>query len=198
MSEADADAGKGLTERQRKWFASVRASLETSTGRSLEDWVALARTCPETGPRKRAAWLKAEHGLGVNYASYVLGEAFPSEALGWDDPDGLRAALWADAGSRAILERLEAIADETEGVTTGQRKGYTAWSRAVQFAAARPLKSGRALLGLKLAPDASPRLSPPTRKESWSERLTAVVESAAPEAVDEEIARLFRAAAENG
>jgi hypothetical protein len=198
MSGEKTRAAQGLTERQQKWFASVRASLEASTGRPLQDWVALARTCPETAPRKRKAWLKAEHGLGVNYASYVLAEAFPSDAPGWDDPDRLRALLWSEAGSRAILERLDAIADGTEGVAAGQRKTYTAWSRAVQFAAARPLKGGRARLGLKLDPDVSPRLSAPTRKESWSERLTGVVDLDGPHAVDDEIGRLFRAAAERG
>lgn len=198
MSGSEARHAVGLTERQQKWFASVRASLEKTTGRTLEDWVALARTCPETAPRKRTAWLKAEHGLGVNYASYVLGEAFPSDAPGWDDPAALKAALWSDPNARATLEALEAVAGRTGGVTTGQRKTYTAWSRTVQFAAARPLKGGRALLGLKLEPDASPRLSAPTRKESWSEQLTVTVELASPKEVDAEIERLFRAAAERG
>jgi len=36
------------------------------------------------------------------------------------------------------------------------------------------------------------------RKESWSERLTAVIELDGPGAVNDEIARLFAAAAENG
>ena len=32
-----------LTERQQKWFASVRAGLERDTGRSLTEWVEIAR-----------------------------------------------------------------------------------------------------------------------------------------------------------
>jgi len=195
MGEAN---GSGVTARQRKWFASVAESLPRTTGRSVEDWVAIARACPETTPRKRQAWLKAEHGLGVNYASYVLMQAFPSEGPGWDDPEALRAALWKEPAGRAILDALVAAAAPLEGVVVGQRKGYTPFSREVQFAAARPLKGGRALLGLKLDPAASPRLSPPQRRESWSERLTAVVELDAPEAVDGEIARLLALAWEQG
>jgi hypothetical protein len=53
-------------------------------------------------------------------------------------------------------------------------------------------------LGLKLEPNVSPRLSPSVRKESWSERLTAVVELDTPDQVDAEIARLFALAAERG
>lgn len=195
MGEAN---GSGMTARQRKWFDSVRESLPRTTGRSLEDWVAIARACPETTPRKRQAWLKAEHGLGANYASYVLMQAFPAEGPGWDDPEGLRAALWKEPAGRAILDALIAAAAGLDGVTVGQRKGYTPFSRQVQFAAARPLKGGGALLGLKLDPAASPRLSPPARRESWSERLTATVELDAPGDVDAEIARLLAAAWEQG
>lgn len=198
MTGSKAHHAPGLTARQEKWFASVRASLESSTGRTLGEWVAVARTCPETGPKKRVAWLKAEHGLGLNYASYVLDEAFPADAPGWDDPAGLRVRLWAHPASLAVLEALERVVADTEAVVTGQRKTYTAWSRTVQFAAARPLKGGRVLLGLKLEPGASARLNPPTRTESWSERLTAVVELGGPEAVDAEVKRLFRTAAERG
>ena len=110
----------------------------------------------------------------------------------------LRAALWKDAASLAVLEAVEGVAAGVDGVVQGQRKGYTSFSRAVQFAAARPLKGGRALLGLKLDPAVSPRLSAPARRESWSERLTATAELEAPDRVDAEIARLFALAAENG
>lgn len=199
MADTKTDRDAGLTERQRKWFASVRASLEASTGRTLEDWVAIVRTCPETAPRRRAAWLKSEHGLGQNYAACVLDRAFASGAPGWDEPAALRAALWSDAASLAILQRLETVAAGLgDGLVRSQRKSFTAWSRAVQFAAARPLKGGGARLGLKLEPDASPRLAPNGRSESWSERLTAVADLEAADRVDAEIARLFAAAAARG
>lgn len=189
----------GLTERQRKWFAAVQANLEARTGRSIEAWLEIMKTCPETTPRARAAWLKAEHGVGANHAAHILDAMRPAgEGMGWDDPEGLRAALWKDPESLAVLEAIERIAAPVEGVVSGQRKGYTSFSRAVQFAAARPLKGGRALLGLKLDPSASPRLSPPTRRESWSERLTATVELDGAGQVDGEIARLFALAAVNG
>ena len=133
----------------------------------------------------------------MNRAATVLAEAFPSEAR-WDEPEALRVALWSDPASAAILDRLEQAATALPDLTIGQRKGYTAFSRAVQFAAARPLKGGKALLGLKLEPDASPRLKPPARKESWSERLTAVVELGSPADVDAEVERLLGQAYERG
>ncbi|ADL01689.1 DUF4287 domain-containing protein [Brevundimonas subvibrioides] len=190
--------GPQLTERQAKWFASVQANFEAQTGKPLAAWVEIMKTCPETAHRARAAWLKAEHGLGQNHAAQILDAVRAEGNPGWDEPAELRAALWKDAGSLAIMEAVEAVAAGVEGVMSGQRKGYTAFSRAVQFAAIRPLKGGRALLGLKLEPEASARLSPAVRKESWSERLSAVVELDNAAAVDGEIARLFGAAAERG
>lgn len=187
-----------LTERQKKWFATVQANFEKNTGKPLATWVEIMKSCPETAPRAQAAWLKAEYGVGQNHAAHILDACSPGDSMGWDEPAGLRAALWKDPASLAILEAVERIAATNPAVISGQRKGYTSFSRAVQFAAMRPLKGGRALLGLKLEPEASPRLSPSMRKESWSERLTAVVELGASDQVDDGIARLFALAAERG
>ncbi|MNQ86262.1 hypothetical protein D3C85_1014500 [compost metagenome] len=187
-----------LTERQKKWFATVQANLEKNTGKPLADWIAIMKTCPETAPRAQAAWLKAEYGVGQNHAAQILDACHPADGPGWDEPQALRAALWKDPASLAILEAVERVADGVEGVISGQRKGYTSFSRSVQFAAMRPLKGGRALLGLKLASDVSPRLSPSARRESWSERLTATVELNAVDQVDAETSRLFAQAADNG
>ena len=191
---SDAAEGPGhLTERQRKWFASVREGLARETGKSLEDWVAIARTCSETTPRARLTWLKTHHGLGQNRATYVLSEAFPERRMAWDKPDDLRAALWTDPASTAILEALEAVVAEFEGLITGQRKGFTAWSRAFQFAAAKPVRGGTAVLGLAVSPDTTPRLLEP-KNEGWSERLKGKVALASPAEVDDEVRALLRAA----
>ena len=187
-----------LTERQKKWFATVQANFEKATGKPVADWVEILKTCPETAPKKQSAWLKEVHGIGQNHAAHILDAAKAGDRMGWDEPAELRAALWKDPASMAILEAIERVANDVEGVISGQRKGYTSFSRAVQFAATRPLTGGRALLGLKLDPGASPRLTPAVRKESWSERLTAVVELDDPTQVDNEIGRLFAQAAENG
>ena len=182
-----------LTERQRKWFASVQASLERDTGKTLDQWVEIVRRdCPETKPRARTQWLKAVHGLGVNRAAHILSEAFP-QAGGWDDAAGLRLALWTDPASTAILEALESAVAGLPGLVTGQRKAFTAWSNKVQFAAAKPTKGGTVLLGLAVTPDASPRLSTP-KNEAWSERLKAKLALASPAEVDDEVRALLKAA----
>jgi hypothetical protein len=162
-----------LTEQQKKWFASVRGSLEGETGKSLAEWVAIARTCPETKHRARLAWFKEHHGLLQNRASYVLSEAFPPEA-GWDTPDALKDALWTDPASRAIFAAVEKLVLALPDVVT--------------------LKGGKARLGLAVAPDAGPSLEPAKNNEGWSERLKAVLVLNAPADADARIAALLKAA----
>jgi Domain of unknown function (DUF4287)/Domain of unknown function (DUF5655) len=183
----------GLTERQQKWFASVQASLERDTGKTLDEWVAIAKTCPETGSRKQAAWFKANYGLLQNRAMHVLSVAFPSETGGWAEAETLRNALWTDPASRAILEAVQAAATALPDVVMGQRKQFTAFSREFQFASVKPIKGGKASLGLALTPDADPRLETP-KNEAWSERLKSklLLENAA--AVDASVKALLRQA----
>ncbi len=184
---------QGLTEQQRKWFASLRANLERETGKTLEQWVEIVRReCPETRPKARADWMKATYGLGQNRAANIFAVAYP-EAGGWDDAAGLRAALWTDPASTAILAAVETAVADFPGLVTGQRKGYTAWSHKAQFAALKPVKGGSAVLGLAVTPDASPRLAEP-KNESWSERLKAKLPLASPAEVDAEVKTLLKAA----
>jgi hypothetical protein len=183
-----------LTERQAKYFASMRASFERDTGKTLQAWVEIARACPETGHRARLKWFKDNHGLLQNRASQVLSEAFGS-AMSWQQPEKLIETLWTDPAARSIFDTVDAAARAPGEVIQTARKGFTAWSRKLQFAAAKPVKGGKVMLGLAVEPDASPRLEAP-RNEGWSERLRARVLLVAPDEVDAEIEALLRAACE--
>jgi hypothetical protein len=164
-------ATETLTERQQAWFRSVRDGIERETGRSFDAWVAIARACPEVRPRARLAWFKSEHGLGQNRASIVLASAFP-EIARWGQPEALADALWHDPMAKAIFEAVSATAIALGDVTIGQRNGYTAFSRDVQFAAAKP-RGCTVLLCLALPPQSDPRLTSVTRPIG-SDRLTAM------------------------
>ena len=189
---SQADKPPSMTERQEKWFASILESMERETGKTLEQWVAIARTCPETRPNARKAWFKEHHGLGTNRASIVIGHAFPEKAM-WNKPDDLRGALWADAGSRAILEAVEKAVAGFPGLVIAERKGFTAFSREFQFASMKPVKGGKASLGLALQTDADPRLEPP-KNESWSERLKSKLLLDSPAQVDAGVKALLKRA----
>ncbi|HWA48144.1 MAG TPA: DUF5655 domain-containing protein [Dongiaceae bacterium] len=191
-----AKAASTLTERQRKWFASVQASLERDTGKSLVEWVKIAKTCPETTPRKRAEWLKAKHGLGVNRAAQVLHAAFPEPS--WDDPDLLLVQLWREPEGRAVYDAVaKLVAKEFPDAVIGPRKTFVSFSRKVQFAAILPAKGGKAELGLPLPAGESARLEAAKRRP-WSEPHTAMLVLGGPKEVDAEVKRLLKLAWEKG
>jgi len=182
----------GLTERQQKWFASVQASLERDTGKTIDEWVAIARSCPHDKPKARVDWLREHHGLGVNRCAHVLSVAFPG-GMGWDEPDALRTALWKDPQSEAILQALEKAALALPDTVCGQRKAFTAFSRKVQMAAARPVKGGHAMVGFAVTPDADPRLKP-RGNESWGDRLKGQMLLTSPDEVDASVVALLKQA----
>jgi len=181
-----------LTERQEKWFASVRAGLERDTGKTLAEWVEIAKTCPETGHRAKLKWFKDTHGLLQNRASMVLNEISTS-TMPWSAPSDLIEALWTDPVARAIYDALDAHAMALEGAIRTPRKGYTAWARRFQFAAAKPLKGGALGLGLGVPLDMDPRLEP-RGNQSWSERLPSRLTLSRPAEVDGGVASLLKAA----
>jgi hypothetical protein len=187
-----ADKPSSMTARQEKWFASVLESMERETGKTLDQWVAIAKTCPETKPNARKLWFKEHHGIGTNRAGVILGAAFPDKAM-WSKPDDLRDALWADGDSRAILEAVEKAVADFPGLVAAQRKAFTAFSREFQFASIKPITGGKASLGLALTPDADPRLEAP-KNESWSERLKSKLALASPKEVDASVKALLKAA----
>lgn len=131
----------GMTERQKKWFATVRANFTAQTGRTLGEWVEVMKGCPETGKRAQLAWLKAEHGIGVNHGSHIIDACAPAgQGLGWDDPDGLRAALWNNPASLAILETVEVVARGAMAMASSRAPGRATPPSHARFSSRR---SGR-------------------------------------------------------
>ena len=190
MSQDDLPLPSGMTEQQTRWFSTLRVNLERDTGKTLGEWVEIARTCPEVRPRARAIWMRDQHGLGANRAAQVLSLAFPSDK-NWDNPEGLRASLWHLPESLAVLVAIEARLAPLTPMVSGQRQTFTSFSRKAQFAALRPTKAGGAMLGLAL-PLAEGRVL--RGRESWSERLQSKVELPDSGAVDARIVAWLSAA----
>ena len=181
-----------MTARQERWFASIQESMERETGKTIEDWVAIARSCPETRPGARKVWFKAKHGIGTNRASVILGKAFP-ESAHWAAPDDLRETLWTDPASRAILEAVETAVAAFPDLVSAQRKGFTAFSRDFQFASVKPFKGGKAVLGLAVPYSIHAGLTEP-KNEGWSDRLKAKLLLENPNQVDASVAALLKQA----
>lgn len=175
-----------VTTQQNQWFESVQAGLEKDTQKSLDEWIKIAKTCPETKHKARLDWFRSNHGLGINRASLILSATFKT-GLGWDNPSALLDNLWKTPESRAIYDQVETIAKSLgDDVVTTPRKTFAAFSRRVQFAALRPSRSG-VRLGLALPLADSPNLAKPLSSDSWSDRLTAVQVLSGLDDIDEAV-----------
>lgn len=181
-----------ITERQAQWFKSVEEGIVRDTGKTLDQWARIAKGAPEGGQRAREKWLKETYGIGINRAAAILNRAFP-DSIDWNDPDTVLAQLWKDPAQRAIYDAVAAKVEAMDEVTIGPRKQFVGFSRKVQFAAIMPTKAG-ARLAFALEPDASERLEPRKKSESWSDRLKAVAVLTSVKDVDKEIVRLLKAA----
>src|SRR5579864_446779 len=52
-------------------YQSSLTALRQKTGRTLEEWIQLVQKKGPATEKERRAWLKAEHGLGMNYAGWI-------------------------------------------------------------------------------------------------------------------------------
>ncbi len=136
-------------------IASQIANLEAKTGRSLADWIDIARTTGDgSAPTHRAIIerLKADHGLGHGYANLVATRALaPPDQPGGED----LVASWY-AGPKAALRPLhDAVVAVVAGfgpdVEHAPKKAYLSLRRRKQFAMVGPGPGGRLEIGLNLA-----------------------------------------------
>jgi predicted transport protein len=137
-------------DRLQKYFASLEANIAQATGKTVAQWVKIAKTCPETKPRARLAWFKAKHGLGQNRASLILWRAFGGNALGEEDPNTLMDALFAKfAEQRPLYDKVAAFVTKLGPGTLSPRKSYVALYHLKQYGAIKPNKQGL-MIGLAM------------------------------------------------
>lgn len=173
--------------------ASMIANLEARTGRSLEEWLALARASGQAKHGALVSWLKAEHGLGHGYANLVAHKTFASDA-GSSDDAALMEAMFAGpkAAMKPAYDKVAAIIAGLDGAQFAPKKGYVSFRRNKQFGLAQPSTKDRLDLGLNLK-----GVEPAGRLEasgSWNAMVTHRVRIAAAEAVDAEVEGWIRQA----
>ena len=92
---------------------SLIAGMKQKTGRSLDEWVQLAKKHGPAGEKERAAWLKGEHGLGTNYAGWIAGRSLGKTGATDSADEYLQAAPdYVDKMFAGPKEHLRAIYDE--------------------------------------------------------------------------------------
>jgi hypothetical protein len=125
-------------------------SLEQTTGRSVEDWLATVEGLDLQRHGEILAALKRDHGLSHGYANML---ALVATGYGHQGADELVAGLFA--GSRAdlrpIYDRvLEVVGDLGDDVEIAARKTMVSFRRGKQVACFTPMSAKRVGLGVNL------------------------------------------------
>jgi len=174
--------------------ASWMASLAAKTGKTIDEWIPIARATGVEKHSELVARLKADHGLTHGYANTIALKARASDA---GSMDGAELVEQMFAGPRAavrpIYDRVMAQAAGLGGdVELAPKKGYMSLRRKKQFALVQPSTKERVDLGLSLKgePPAG-RLEP---AGSWNAMVTHRVRLSSEAEVDAEVAAWLRAA----
>jgi hypothetical protein len=184
-----------MPDSANKWSQGVKANLEAATGKSLTEWIRIAKACPHESVNDRLNWLRQKHGLKMARAGTVLEAAFGTSLFGDDDPvalvDGLFGKSFAD--QRGIYDVVAQFAVKLGDVTISPRKSYIPFYRKTTFASLRPSKLGLQVgLAFKALPK-SQRLEP-VKNLGGGERISHAVVLANPRAFDSAAKALLRQA----
>ena len=132
--------------------ATMIANLKTKTGKSLDQWAAIAAKSGKSKHGEIVSYLKSAHELGHGYANLVAHTLLKSDAGSISQTTDLVAAAFA--GDKAALKPIyDAIIKTLDGFgpfEIAPKKGYVSLRRAKQFALAQPSTKTRLDLGLQL------------------------------------------------
>ena len=132
--------------------AAMVANLKEKTGKTLEQWVGIARKSGLARHGEIVKHLKGEHGLTHGYANLVALKTL-EPAGGAAGGDDLVAAQYAGkkAALRPIYDRLVAeLGKLGQDVEIAPKKTYVSVRRSKQFALIQPSTATRVDLGLQL------------------------------------------------
>jgi hypothetical protein len=140
----------------QKWVAE----LKEKTGRSLEEWIALAKKEGPKEDKARQAWLKSKHKLGTNSAWWIS-ERVDGRGGEEDSPEAYlkSAVVYVEEQYAGPKEKLRPIYDELlrlgkslgSDVTACPCKTIVPLYREHVFAQIKPTTNSRIDLGFALA-----------------------------------------------
>jgi predicted transport protein len=180
-------------------MASMVARLESTTGKSLDQWTALVKKSGKAKHGEVVNWLKSDHGVTHGYANLIAHSVFKSDAVsqvaGGAD---LVGAMFAgdNAALRPIFDKIMKEVRSFGGdIEESPKKGYLSLRRTTQFATLHPSTKTRFDVGLKLK-----GVAPAGRLEaagSWNAMVSHRVRLESASDVDSELIGWLRKAYEN-
>ena len=134
-------------------LASMFANLEKATGKTLEEWILIARETGVSKHRELTALLKSEYSLSHGYANQIALRALaPVGAPEVGSVDLIEVQYsGAKSAMRPLYDKLKSILESLgEDVEFSPKKAYVSVRRNKQFAMIQPTTATRADLGLIL------------------------------------------------
>ena len=175
------------------------ARLESTTGKSLDQWTALVKESGKAKHGEVVNWLKSDHGVTHGYANLIAHSVFKSDAVSQvaGGADLVGAMFAGDkAALRPIFDKIMKEVRSFGGdVEESPKKGYLSLRRTTQFATLHPSTKTRFDVGLKLK-----GVAPAGRLEaagSWNAMVSHRVRLESASEVDSELIGWLRKAYEN-
>jgi hypothetical protein len=127
------------------------ANMPEKTGKSLEQWVGIAKKCGEAKHGAIVSFLKSQHALGHGYANLVAQRTLSADAPAGDEDLVSAQYAGARAGLKPIHDAIVAAAKKLgSDVEISPKKTGVSLRRARQFVLIQPATNTRIDLGLKL------------------------------------------------
>ena len=199
-SESQYGVHPGVAKVQ-KWIAD----LKEKTGRSLEEWIAVAKKEGPKDDKTRREWLKSKHKLGTNSAWWIS-ERVDGKGAEEDTPEAyLKTAVrYVEEQYAGPKEKLRPIYDEllTLGKSLGNDvkaspcKTIVPLYREHVFAQIKPTTNSRIDLGLALThyKGKLPKHIVDTGGLAKKDRITRRIEITAVEQIDGEVKKWLKTA----
>jgi predicted transport protein len=176
--------------------AKMIGQLSTTTGRSIDEWLALTRKRGAQKHGELVTWLKSEHAITHGYANLIAHQTLKSDAASIRKEGGDLVAEMFSGDKSALRPIFDALmrAIESFGPDIEQtpKKGYLSLRRKTQFATLHPSTKTRFDVGIKLK-----GIDPHGRLEaagSWNAMVTHRVKLATVADVDAEVIAWLRQA----
>ena len=136
--------------------AAMKANMKEKTGKTLAQWLKLAKASGETKHGMIVKHLKSEHQLTHGFANLVAHEHLASDASK-SAPDDLISTQYSakKADLRPIYDKLaKAVAGFGKDVELAPKKAYVSLRRSKQFGLIQPSTATRVDVGLNLKGEA--------------------------------------------
>ena len=141
-----------MTPSPEEMAASMIAGMKEKTGKTLPQWLKLAKASKETKHSAIVKHLKEKHGLTHGYANLVAHELRGSSASA-SAPDDLVAAQYSGKKENlkpvydALMKKIATFGTDVE---IAPKKSYVSLRRKKQFALIQPSTATRVDVGINL------------------------------------------------